>query len=79
MAPVGHASTHRRQFPQEPIEGASTAKACVVISSPMKNQLPRLEAINIVFFPNQPSPARLAKSRSIIGAESTQTRVPHSP
>jgi len=41
----------------------------------MKNQLPRRESISIVFLPNHPSPASWAKSRSMIGAESTHARV----
>jgi hypothetical protein len=73
-APVGQASKHFVQEPQEPTAGASDSKSRDSKRLAMKNQLPFREWMIQVFFPNHPKPALWAKSRSKVGAESTQIR-----
>ncbi|ODT04187.1 MAG: hypothetical protein ABS52_05920 [Gemmatimonadetes bacterium SCN 70-22] len=71
-ASVGQASRHRVQFPHRSASnGALGCNSSATNSDPMKKNDPRWGLMRFVFFPNHPSPARRARSRSRMGAVST--------
>src|SRR6266436_1780357 len=72
IAVVGHASMQRVQVPQRSGGGEAGEISSETRSSPRKNHEPISWLIRQVFFPIQPSPARLAYARSSSGAVSTQ-------
>src|SRR5690242_10419159 len=75
-APVGHASRHFVHEPHRSAGGNSGAasdgeSSSVVRITPRKIHEPSFAFRSSVFFPSQPSPAYLAKTRSLIGPVST--------
>lgn len=71
-APVGHALRQRVQPPHlSPSNGVLATSSIATKSDPMKKYDPRVGLMRFVFFPNHPSPARRARSRSRMGAVST--------
>ena len=72
IASVGQACMHRVHVPHRSASnGASTASGKSTNSDARKRNDPARGLISIVFLPNQPSPARCARSRSSTGPEST--------
>ena len=74
-APVGQASIHCMQLPQQfATVSASGVSAKSSMIWPIKKNEPPFRLMSMVFFPINPSPARHAVARSSTGAESTKIR-----
>ena len=75
MAPAGHASMQRWQFPQPSgTAGRPASSSAVVTISPSSTNDPRRGWIRSEFRPIQPSPASAAHAFSTIGAVSVKAR-----
>ena len=75
-APVGHAGRQRRHEPQPSATGSVAAgSGASVRTDPRTNHEPRPGNRTLVFLPYQPSPARVAASRSTSALSSASTRV----
>src|SRR5260370_41099743 len=76
---VGQACRQISQLPQFALVGVSAAKGRLVTISARKTQDPQPLVRMVVFFPDQPNPARCATARSTIPPGSTKNRCSSCP